>query len=84
MSSDDAQKLWKVYRTAKELVKDRGYTITDKEVNLSFDQFVSEMCDPMGKPIKKKMCFMASPRPKPSKSSPKWATFGSSSVRRPV
>lgn len=63
MSSDDAQKLWKVYRTAKELVKDRGYTITEKEVNLSFDQFVSEMCDPMGKPIKKKMCFMASPSP---------------------
>jgi len=35
----EAARLWRVYRTVKEMVKDRGYELTEEEVGINFDEF---------------------------------------------
>jgi len=37
--SKEISRLWKVNRTIHELVRDRGYQITDEEINMSIDEF---------------------------------------------
>jgi DNA-directed RNA polymerase I, II, and III subunit RPABC1 len=35
----EAARLWRVFRTVKEMVKDRGYELTEEEVGITFDEF---------------------------------------------
>ncbi|KAK9466688.1 RNA polymerase [Lipomyces arxii] len=58
-----ASRLWRTYRTVKEMVKDRGYEVLDEELTISLDEFRSRMCDSMGQPQRKLMCFQANPSP---------------------
>ncbi|ODQ68632.1 DNA-directed RNA polymerases I, II, and III subunit RPABC1 [Nadsonia fulvescens var. elongata DSM 6958] len=58
-----ASKLWRVFRTVKELVKDRGYNITQQEQEITLDEFRAQFCDSMGIPKRSLMCFQANPTP---------------------
>jgi len=35
----EAQMLWRAWRTAHQMIRDRGYNMLDEEVNISFDDF---------------------------------------------
>ncbi|KAH3898783.1 DNA-directed RNA polymerases I, II, and III subunit RPABC1 [Saccharomycodes ludwigii] len=54
-------RLWRAYRTVKEMVRDRGYFITQEEIDLSLEDFKSKYCDSMGKPQRKMMSFQLNP-----------------------
>ncbi|GMM32004.1 DNA-directed RNA polymerase core subunit [Martiniozyma asiatica (nom. inval.)] len=56
-------RLWRAYKTVKEMVKDRGYFISSEELALSLDEFKEKYCDAMGLPQRKMMCFQANPTP---------------------
>ncbi|KAM9889375.1 hypothetical protein OXX79_012191, partial [Metschnikowia pulcherrima] len=53
-------RLWRSFRTVKEMVRDKGYYITDEEINMSLDEFKAKVCS-MGEPQRKLMCFQAQP-----------------------
>ncbi|ODV64274.1 DNA-directed RNA polymerase core subunit RPB5 [Ascoidea rubescens DSM 1968] len=57
----EASRLWRVYKTVKEMVRDRGYNISREEIEISLDEFKRNVCDSMGKPQRKQMCFQAFP-----------------------
>ena len=57
----DVRRLWRAYRTVKEMVKDRGYFITQEEIELSLDDFKAKYCDSMGRPQRRMMSFQANP-----------------------
>lgn len=54
-------RLFRAYKTTKEMVRDRGYYITQEEIDMTLDEFRSKVCDSMGTPQRKLMCFQASP-----------------------
>lgn len=54
-------RLWRAFRTVKEMVKDRGYFITQEEVELPLEDFKAKYCDSMGRPQRKMMSFQANP-----------------------
>ncbi|XYA00149.1 DNA-directed RNA polymerases II 24 kDa polypeptide (RNA polymerase II subunit 5) [Meyerozyma guilliermondii] len=54
-------RLWRSFKTVKEMVRDRGYYITQEEIDMSLDEFRSKICDSMGLPQRKMMCFQANP-----------------------
>lgn len=56
-----ASKLWRVYRTTKEMVRDRGYLIIQKEIDITLDEFRSQFCDSMGNVNRKMMSYQAVP-----------------------
>ncbi|KAK9321876.1 RNA polymerase [Lipomyces orientalis] len=56
-----ASRLWRTFRTVKEMVKDRGYDVSEEDINMTLDDFRSRMCDSMGQPQRKLMCFQANP-----------------------
>ena len=35
----EAAKLWRAWKTVHEMVQDRGYELTDEEVQMGFDAF---------------------------------------------
>lgn len=35
----ESAKLWRAWRTAHQMVRDRGYNLTDQEVNISLKEF---------------------------------------------
>jgi DNA-directed RNA polymerases I, II, and III subunit RPABC1 len=39
MSEDETAKLWKVNRTIHELVKDRGFQVSDEEIHMDLPTF---------------------------------------------
>lgn len=45
----------------KEMVRDRGYFITQEEVDLSLEDFKAKYCDSMGRPQRKMMSFQSNP-----------------------
>lgn len=53
-------RLWRSFRTVKEMVRDKGYYITDEEINMTLEEFKAKIC-PMGEPQRKLMCFQAQP-----------------------
>jgi len=67
-------RLWRAFRTIKEMVKDRGYFITQEEVEMSLEEFRSKNCDAMGRPQRKLMSFQANPT---SESLEKFPNMGS-------
>ncbi|CDR37767.1 CYFA0S01e16732g1_1 [Cyberlindnera fabianii] len=54
-------RLWRAYRTVKEMVRDRGYFITQDEIDLSLEEFRSRVCDASGRPDRGRMSFQANP-----------------------
>ena len=54
-------RLWRAFKTVKEMVKDRGYFITQEEIDLSLEDFKVKYCDSMGKPQRKMMSFQSNP-----------------------
>ncbi|KAK9462611.1 RNA polymerase [Lipomyces oligophaga] len=57
----NASRLWRTYRTVKEMVRDRGFDILQEEVDITLDEFRSRVCDSMGVPQRKLMSFHANP-----------------------
>lgn len=57
----NVSRLWRTFRTVKEMVKDRGYFISQEEIDLSLEDFRTKYCDFIGKPQRKMMSFQANP-----------------------
>ncbi|OWB71744.1 hypothetical protein B5S31_g1437 [[Candida] boidinii] len=72
-------RLWRAYRTIKEMVRDRGYFITQEEIEISLDEFREKVCDSMGIPQRKLMSFQANPTQESSEKyndlGPLWVEF---------
>ncbi|MCH0629865.1 DNA-directed RNA polymerase subunit H [Kocuria palustris] len=56
-------RLFRTFKTVKEMVRDRGYYISQEELDMTLDEFRSKVCDSMGTPQRKFMCFQANPTP---------------------
>lgn len=54
-------RLFRSFKTIKEMVRDRGYYISQEEIDMTLDEFRSKICDSMGNPQRKQMCFQAQP-----------------------
>ncbi|KAI5961442.1 RPB5 [Candida pseudojiufengensis] len=54
-------RLFRTFKTVKEMVKDRGYYITQEELDMTLEEFRAKVCDSMGNPQRKLMCFQATP-----------------------
>ncbi|CCH42738.1 DNA-directed RNA polymerase [Wickerhamomyces ciferrii] len=54
-------RLWRAFRTVKEMALDRGYFIATEEITMNLEEFRSKYCDAMGRPQRKLMSFQASP-----------------------
>jgi DNA-directed RNA polymerase I, II, and III subunit RPABC1 len=65
MSDADADRelsrLWRVWKTAREMCRDRGYELLEEEINLSRDEFKSRYGLPNGLPDRNSMNFSARP-----------------------
>ncbi|KAL9021137.1 MAG: hypothetical protein Q9185_001676 [Variospora sp. 1 TL-2023] len=64
-ASQDAEKevtrLWRAWRTVKEMCADRGYELAEEEVRISLNEFRENYTDTSGGPDRKKMNFSARP-----------------------
>ncbi|EMG49453.1 RPB5 DNA-directed RNA polymerases I [Candida maltosa Xu316] len=54
-------RLFRSFKTVKEMVRDRGYYISQEELDMTLDEFRAKICDSMGQPNRKSMCFQAAP-----------------------
>ncbi|KAI9808862.1 MAG: DNA-directed RNA polymerases II 24 kDa polypeptide (RNA polymerase II subunit 5) [Pycnora praestabilis] len=54
-------RLWRAWRTVKEMCADRGYELDDEEVKISLEDFRAQYADMSGHPDRKKMNFSARP-----------------------
>ncbi|KAG7662790.1 RPB5 [[Candida] subhashii] len=54
-------RLFRTFKTVKEMVRDRGYYISQEEIEMTLDEFRAKICDSMGIPQRKLMCFQATP-----------------------
>lgn len=66
MSSNDelnrqVSKLFRTYKTVKEMCKDRGYLISDLDLQMTLQEFKSKHCDSMGNPVRKTLSFKTTP-----------------------
>ncbi|KAI9867642.1 MAG: DNA-directed RNA polymerases II 24 kDa polypeptide (RNA polymerase II subunit 5) [Trichoglossum hirsutum] len=57
----ETTRLWRAWRTVKEMCLDRGYQISDDEVRITLDEFKAMYTDANGYPDRKKMQFSAVP-----------------------
>ncbi|KAL1311525.1 hypothetical protein AAFC00_001646 [Neodothiora populina] len=57
----ETSRLWRVYKTTKQMAYDRGYTVDEDELDISLDQFRDQCCDATGAANKAKMSFSAIP-----------------------
>ncbi|KAH0607588.1 uncharacterized protein H6S33_002622 [Morchella sextelata] len=60
----ECSRLWRAWRTVHEMVKDRGYEISEEEVSITLDEFRRHYCDSEGRPQRKNMTFKANPSEK--------------------
>ncbi|KAJ5682634.1 DNA-directed RNA polymerase I II and III subunit RPABC1 [Penicillium macrosclerotiorum] len=64
-SSDEAGKeltrLWRTWRTVYEMLSDRGYEVSDEELQISLEEFKQKYADAMGYPDRTKMKIQARP-----------------------
>eukprot|EP00911_Craspedida_sp_UC1_P002275 UC1_evm2s1726 len=54
--------LWRVWCTLKHMVKDRGYRVTQEQLNMTLDQWMQTHCgstDPTESPSKETLSFAA-------------------------
>ncbi|XBW38500.1 hypothetical protein QEN19_004090 [Hanseniaspora menglaensis] len=66
MSSNDelnrqVSKLFRTYKTVKEMCKDRGYLISDLDLQMTLQEFKNKHCDSMGNPVRKTLSFKTTP-----------------------
>ncbi|KAK6197325.1 uncharacterized protein RJT21DRAFT_123117 [Scheffersomyces amazonensis] len=54
-------RLFRSFKTVKEMVRDRGYYISQEEIDMTLEEFRSKICDAMGVAQRKLMCFQANP-----------------------
>ncbi|KAB2579897.1 putative rna polymerase subunit protein [Lasiodiplodia theobromae] len=57
----EASRLWRAWRTAHEMVADRGYVIAESEYKLTLDEFRQRFGDPTGYVDRKQLAFSAGP-----------------------
>ena len=57
----ETTKLWRVFKTVKELVRDRGYNVGQSEIDISLDEFKAQYCTPDGSVLRPKLNFQAVP-----------------------
>ncbi|PKY08978.1 DNA-directed RNA polymerases I, II, and III subunit RPABC1 [Aspergillus campestris IBT 28561] len=77
-SDREMTRLWRTWRTVFEMLQDRGYEVTEEEVQIPLTEFRIKYADPMGYPDRNKMKIQARPSeamaakytPLPSKSNP--------------
>lgn len=55
------RRLWRTFRTVKEMIRDRGYFISQEEVDLSLEDFKAKYTDSMGRALRKNMSFQSNP-----------------------
>ncbi|KAI1658468.1 DNA-directed RNA polymerases II 24 kDa polypeptide [Daldinia decipiens] len=58
-----AVKTWRAWRTVHEMVQDRGYELSETEVNISLDSFKNVYCNMDGSVVRSKLKFSARPSP---------------------
>lgn len=75
----ETTKLWRVFRTVKEMVRDRGYNVGQSEIDITLDEFKAQFCTGDGTTIRGKMNFQAAPRAEAVEKFPKlgpmWINF---------
>ncbi|KAF2739470.1 DNA-directed RNA polymerases I [Polyplosphaeria fusca] len=54
-------RLWRAYKTAKEMCMDRGYNILEDDTTLTLDQFKDKFCDENGEVQRNRLNFSAEP-----------------------
>lgn len=57
----EATRLWRAYRTIKELVRDRGYNISQSECEITLEEFRRQFCGNGGPVNRATMSFQAAP-----------------------
>jgi len=60
-SNRDLSRMWRVLRNTKQMCADRGYELTEDEINISLDDFRAQYGDDTGGPARAKMAFTARP-----------------------
>merc|ERR1712130_1026435 len=60
----EVARLWRINRTIHELVADRGYEVSEDEINIDFDSFKAEMAS-NGIVDKNRLNFFTSHRDRP-------------------
>ncbi|KAG1821855.1 RNA polymerase [Suillus subaureus] len=66
MAEDETAKLWKVNRTIHELVKDRGYQVSDEEINMDLTTFRSHYANSGGSVDRNQLNFFTNSRENPA------------------
>ncbi|KAI0888882.1 DNA-directed RNA polymerases II 24 kDa polypeptide [Annulohypoxylon maeteangense] len=56
-------KTWRAWRTIHEMVQDRGYELSDTEVNMTLETFKNIYCNFDGSVVRSKLKFSARPSP---------------------
>lgn len=78
-SEKETTKLWRAYRTVKELVRDRGYNVGQEESEITLEEFRSQFCTGDGTVMRSKMNFQAAPIPEVAEKFPNmgsiWVNF---------
>ncbi|EPT01346.1 DNA-directed RNA polymerase RPB5 subunit [Fomitopsis schrenkii] len=65
MSEDESAKLWKVNRTIHELVKDRGFQVSDDEINMDLNSFKSHYANNSGSVDRSQLNFFTNHKNNP-------------------
>ncbi len=46
--SKDTQQIWRVWRTVHEMLRDRGYEVSDSQMHMSLEDFAARFSDQSG------------------------------------
>ncbi|KAI0734256.1 DNA-directed RNA polymerase RPB5 subunit [Fomitopsis betulina] len=65
MSEDESAKLWKVNRTVHELVKDRGFQVSDDEINMDLNTFKGHYANNSGSVDRSQLNFFTNHKNNP-------------------
>ncbi|OKL56021.1 DNA-directed RNA polymerases I, II, and III subunit RPABC1 [Talaromyces atroroseus] len=60
-SERQTARLWRIWKTVHEMLADRGYEMSDEELNITYDDFRSKYTDSLGGPDRSKMTIAAIP-----------------------
>ncbi|KAF2436252.1 RPB5 subunit of DNA-directed RNA polymerase [Tothia fuscella] len=60
-ASREMIRIWRVYKTVKQMCQDRGYQILDEEIDITLDQFRSQFTDGVGGINRGAMTFTLQP-----------------------
>ncbi|KAK6431097.1 DNA-directed RNA polymerases II 24 kDa polypeptide (RNA polymerase II subunit 5) [Oleoguttula sp. CCFEE 5521] len=60
-SNRELSRMWRILRNTKQMCADRGYLLTEDEINISLSDFASQYGDENGSPSRAKMAFTAAP-----------------------